>query len=162
MKFTVKLWGDAAVNVEIEDGVAAIDGKVLEDKAFSHIVEYGFRQIIRDAGAISAADAAKPDADEKRNSLAQKKIDTLVSGKLRAGAVGQRLTPVERVSRSIAEREVRAAIQAKGLAVKSADIGKYVTKLLERDKARLAELAQKELAEATARVEGFDLEALGL
>lgn len=160
MKFTVKLWGDAAVNVEIEDGVAAIDGKVLEDKAFSHIVEYGFRQIIRDAGAISAVDAAKPDADERRNQLAQKKVDTLVSGKLRQGTgFAQRLTPTERVARSIAEREIRAAIAASGRSVKSADVPKYVAKLLERDRQRLEALAATELAEAAKR-SSIDLDDL--
>lgn len=152
MKFTVNLWGNESVGVELEgDVTAAIDGAVLKPEALQHIIAYGFRQIIRDAGAISAAESAKPDADEKRNQLAQKKIDTLVSGNLRAGGGGQRLTPTERVARSIAEREVRAAIAAKGIAMKADKIAAYVKALLERDRDRLEGLAKVEIEEAAKR-----------
>lgn len=112
MKFQVELWGGAdPIVIEVEgEVIATLDGKELAQEMLDSAIRFGFRQLIRDAGAISAADAAKPDADTVRSGLARKKAQALVDGTYREGAGGGKpLSPVDREVRAIAERNIRAS-----------------------------------------------------
>ena len=108
MQFTVQLWADESVDVEItvsEDGgiVASLDGVWLDERIINWAFEYGFRQGIRDA-------AASEPEDDKRNAKAWKRIDALKTNTLReGGGGGPKLTPVQREVKAIAEREIATA-----------------------------------------------------
>lgn len=101
--FNVNLWADLSVKVEASALPSVkLDGRELDPRIVAWALEYGFRQGIRDA-------AAAEKTDELRNAKALKRIDALVDNTLREASVGNRLTPVEREMRAIAERTIRAA-----------------------------------------------------
>lgn len=108
MEFTVELWGNRKVNVEVignEDGTlsATIDGADLAPRIVQWAIEYGFRQGIRDAGAQGKT-------DDERNAGALKRVDALVNNTLReGGGGGAKLTPIQREMRVIALREITKA-----------------------------------------------------
>lgn len=157
MKFTVNLWGDEAVEFELDQiPVMSLDGSVLSERIVSYLIQYGARQSIRDAAA------AEKD-ESKRNVLARKRIDALVNDTLREGfGGGAKLSPAEREARAIAEREVRAAFenpansgwvaeQRKATGLSMSDLRDAAAKAhLEANKARIMAEAEANLAKAPA------------
>jgi hypothetical protein len=139
--FIVNLWADQSVVIEIEDGVATVDGEVIADGMLEHCVEFGFRQLIRDAAAGQTKDDAK-------NAMALKKIAALIAGTLRQGTGGgARITPLERQARLVADREVRAAVLQRGLTVTQKAIAEAAEKHLDKNRERIEEVAAQELAD---------------
>lgn len=103
-KFSVNLWADSRVEVELDSvPTVTLDGETLDARIVMWAIEYGFRQGIRDAAAAGKT-------DDERNNLAAKRIDALVNNTLRDVTQGNRASPVEREMRVIAEREVRASM----------------------------------------------------
>lgn len=163
MKFAVKLWANESVQVELlgqEDGtiVAVLDGVDLEPEVVQYAIEYGFRQSIRDRAAASKNDA-------ERNAMARKRIEALQTNTLgEGGGGGPKLTPVERVMRSLAERDVTAAFasadnaewvaaQRKATGLTEAALRDHVVKLtVANDDGTLRARAQAELDEASKRL----------
>jgi hypothetical protein len=94
-----------AVRVGGKDGetltVATAD---MKDDVLSHVFEYGLRQILNDAGAA----AKKPD---EKVTLAQKRLQNLIDGNLRAARESD---PVRAEARKIATQTVDAKIKAAG------------------------------------------------
>ncbi len=157
MQFTVNLWAGETVSVEanvVEDAlVVEVNGMTLNADMVEHAIQFGFRQLIRDAGAGA-------ESDEKRNELAMKKVDALIKGTLRQGSGGgPKLSMEERRGKEIAMRKVVASVSAKKLTMTQKAMAELAEKLYARDKAQLVELAKAELA-AEAEEADIDLGAL--
>ncbi len=105
MQFTVQLWAGVEVQVEAElVGTCKLDGKEIPVEMLEHLFRFGVRQCIKDAGA---AKVGTPDAD--RNAMALKKVHAIVTGTLREGSGGGKVTdPVQREVRALAQAEIRA------------------------------------------------------
>lgn len=75
--FTVSLWGNESVRLEVNDGVLSIDGVSVPGSTFERVVQKGATELIRDGGACPAGTSV-----EIRNAQARKKIDSMIAGTL--------------------------------------------------------------------------------
>ena len=101
MNFTVKLWADESVDVEVDGDVISIDGEVCADGMLTHLLQFGVRQCIRDAAASETQDA-------ERNVLARKKIQAIQDGTLRIGTGGgARKSELDVAMEAVAMRALR-------------------------------------------------------
>jgi hypothetical protein len=152
--FTIALWADLSLAVEAGDmPEVLVDGRAIPQDMAQHIFAFGFRQILRDAGAISAADAAKPTADEDRNSLALKKLDRVFEGTLREGSGGgKRLNDLDKAIRQIVDRELAVWAKGKGRALptKASELEPLRGKWLVKHGERIEAQARDELARLAA------------
>lgn len=125
----------------------------MSPKAISYLLVNGFRQSIVDAAAFGKDEKEGKTGDEiaamQRESRGER-FAAILSGEVGTRVGGPRATPVESVMRQIAEREVKAAFEAKGISVSSAKdaFKKNVGIHLERQATRLRATAEEELAKA--------------
>lgn len=155
MEFTVKLWANEEVRAEFKDGTLRLDGKVVSEEMFHHLLAFGTRQCIKDA-------AAGEKEDDKRNAAAYKKVDAIVNGTLREGSGGgQRLTLLERQMREVAVRMVRGALLRNNQTATQGAIEKAAKALLVAREDEIRQTAQAEVdAMAAAADEADDIMAL--
>jgi hypothetical protein len=143
--FQVALWGDAEpVQVTIHQPLPKVEvnGQEMPEAAVLHLMTFGFRQALRDAGAGLAE---KPD---EANAAAHKKLSRIMAGEFGGGGGGPKRTPLERVIDEIAAREIRAAAIAKGFSITQGTIDKLVPKHVENARERLEKLAREEMERA--------------
>lgn len=151
----INLWAQESFEYEYEDGLLLVNGQEISPAMLIHTLEFGLRQMIRDAGAGEKE-------DDKRNAAAFKKIDALIAGTLRQGTGGgKRMDPVERRAREIAMRKVEAAVFAKKLGWTRKAMQDHADALYKRDAEKLHNEAIAELAATTETSEDI-LADLGL
>jgi hypothetical protein len=150
----VQLWAGEGFEFEAE-GQISVNGQNLTPSMVEHVIAFGLRQMIRDAGA-----GAKDDTT--RNALAHKKLDALLGGTLRAGTGGggKRLDPIERRAKEIAMRKVEAVAVPKGWT--RAKMADYAEALFKRDRELLLDDAKAEIEAERGAVEEDILADLGL
>jgi hypothetical protein len=151
----INLWAQDSFEYEFEDGLLLVNGEEVSPAMLIHTLEFGLRQMIRDAGAGEKE-------DDKRNAAAHKKIAALIAGTLRAGTGGgKRMDPIERRAREIALRKVEAAVFAKKLGWTRKAMQDHAEALYKRDADILRAEAEIELA-ATPESSDDILADLGL